>query len=132
MKTRFVLQLLFFGLVVLVISSVITAIAATNTIPATRLDNQTSSITPNDVKPPSCITLDLQDIISGSGIITGTEGNDLILGSAGNDTINGLGGTDCILSGGGDDTISGGSNNDICNSGGDAEDSFDSCEITIP
>ncbi len=132
MKTRFVFQLLTFGLVVLMLSSVITAIAATNTIPSTRLDNQTNSVTPNDVKPSFCISLDLENIVSGSGVITGTNGNDLILGSAGDDIINGLAGTDCILGGSGNDSIHGGDENDICNGGGNAGDTFEMCETAIP
>lgn len=132
MKTRFAFQFMAFGLVILIISSVITAIAATNTIPSTRLDNRTNAIIPNDVKPSSCMSLDLQNIISGSGTITGTNGNDLILGSASDDTINGLAGNDCILGGSGSDSISGDDGNDICNGGGNAGDIFVTCETSIP
>ena len=46
--------------------------------------------------------------IVGSGVITGTSGNDVILGSAGADTINGNGGNDRICAGGGADMINGG------------------------
>ena len=132
MRIRFTFQLMLFGLMLLVLVSVITAIAAANTIPPTRLDSQTKLITSNDVKPPSCASLDLRNIVSGSGTITGTNGNDLILGSAGDDTISGLGGDDCILGGDGNDRISGGDGNDICNGGGSAGDSFDTCETVIP
>lgn len=132
MKTRFAFQLMAFGLVVLMISSVITAIAATNTIPSTRLDSQANSVTPNDVKPSFCASLDLQNIVSGSGVITGTNGNDLILGSTSDDTINGLSGTDCILGGSGNDSIYGDDDNDVCRGGGNAGDTFETCETTIP
>lgn len=132
MRIRFTFQLLLFGLIMLVLISVVTAIAATNTVPPTRLDNETKSITSNDLKPSSCASLDLRNIISGSGTITGTSGNDLILGSSGDDTISGLGGDDCILGGNGNDTISGGDGNDICNGGGSAGDAFDTCETVIP
>lgn len=132
MRIRFTFQLLLFGLIMLVLISVVTAIAATNTVPPTRLDNEIKSITSNDLKPSSCVSLDLRNIISGSGTITGTSGNDLILGSPGDDTISGLGGDDCILGGNGNDTISGGDGNDICNGGGSAGDTFTACEAVIP
>ena len=132
MRIRFAFQLMLLGLTLLVLVSVITAIAATNTIPPTRLGNQTRSISSNDLRPASCASLDLRNIISGSGSITGTNGNDLILGSPGDDVIHGLGGDDCILGGGGNDTISGGDGTDVCNGGGNPGDSFDACEAIIP
>lgn len=132
MKIRFVLQIMTFGLLALILISVVTAIAATNTVPSTRLDNETKLITSNDLKPSSCASLDLRNIISGSGTITGTVGNDLILGSTGDDTISGLGGDDCILAGDGNDTINGDDGNDICNGGGSAGDTFATCESVIP
>ena len=51
--------------------------------------------------------------VSGSGQITGTEGNDVICGSSGQDFIAGLGGDDVIYAGGGNDDISAGAGNDI-------------------
>ena len=132
MKIRFTFQLLLVGLFLLVLVSVVTAIAATNTIPPTRIENQIKSISSNDIKPSSCASLDLRNIVSGSGVITGTPGNDLILGGSGDDTIKGLGGDDCIIGGGGNDTIDGGDGNDICNGGGSPGDSFTSCETVIP
>jgi len=51
--------------------------------------------------------------ISGSGVITGTEGDDVICGSPGNDFISALGGNDVIYAGAGDDQISAGAGNDI-------------------
>lgn len=132
MKIHFIVQLTLFGLVALVLISVSSAIAATNTVPTTWLDNQTKSVTPNDVKPFFCASLNLQNIITGSGTINGTNGNDLILGSAADDTINASGGTDCILGGGGNDTINGDNGNDVCSGGGNAGDTFATCETTIP
>jgi Ca2+-binding RTX toxin-like protein len=132
MKIRFMFQLVTFGLLALILISVITAIAAANTVPSTRLDNQAKSVTSNDLKPASCASLDLRNIVSGSGAITGTSYSDLILGSAGDDTIDGLDGDDCILGGGGTDTINGGNQNDICNGGGDASDTFATCETIVP
>jgi len=132
MKIHLLFQFILFGIIALVLISVSTVIAATNTVPNTRLDSQTKSITSNDVKPFFCASLNVQNIITGSGTITGTNGNDLILGSATDDTIDGLGGTDCILGGSGNDTISGDAGNDVCSGGGNAGDTFATCETTIP
>jgi len=111
----------------LTLVSVVTAIAASNTVPATRADLQTRSIGINDYKPSSCGGLSLTNLVTGSGTFTGTPGNDFILGSFGVDTIDGLGGNDCIVSGGSDDTITGSDGSDIC-IGGPGSDTFMSCE----
>jgi len=50
--------------------------------------------------------------IYGSGVITGTAGDDVICGSEGPDRISGLGGNDIIYGFGGDDQISGDGGND--------------------
>jgi Ca2+-binding RTX toxin-like protein len=121
------LLLLTVGLVALLLFSSVTAIAATNTILATRLDAATSSVTINDLKPPACGGLFLTNLVTGSGTLTGSEGNDLILGGSGTDTVDGLGGNDCILAGGGDDSIIGGGGTDIC-LGGPGNDFFGTCE----
>jgi len=114
-------------LTALILFSVGTAVAATNTVPATRADVETRSIGINDYKPSSCSGLALTALVTGAGTITGTEGNDLILGSSGADIIDGLGGSDCIAGGGGDDTITGGDGSDIC-LGGPGTDAFTVCE----
>ncbi len=129
-KIPFPIQFFVFGLFILIIASVVTALAATNIVPPTRVTSQTFPITANDLKPSACAGLNLTDIISGSGTITGTSGNDLILGGPGNDTINGMGGNDCILGGGGNDTIDGGDGTDVC-IGGPGTDTFANCETVI-
>jgi Ca2+-binding RTX toxin-like protein len=121
------LLLLPVGLVALLLFSSVTAIAATNTIPATRLDAATSSVEINDLKPLACGGLFLTNLVTGSGTLTGSEGNDLILGGSGADMVDGLGGNDCILAGGGDDSIFGGGGTDIC-LGGPGNDIFETCE----
>jgi Ca2+-binding RTX toxin-like protein len=105
----------------ILIAGTIAAYAATNTIPNTRLDADTLSITANDLKPSECAALNLTTIVSGSGNIDGTTGNDLILGSAGNDTIQGRQGADCILGGDGDDTLQGSQGGDILLAGNGAD-----------
>ncbi len=97
-------------LIALVLAGLVTAFAASNTVPSTRLADNTLPITANALKPSDCSSLNLTTIVvAGSG----TAGNDLILGTAGNDNLRGGDGDDCILGGGGDDTIQGQKNNDI-------------------
>lgn len=130
MRRRFPLRYLIFGLFAFIILTSLTAVAATNTIPPTRLAAQVISFNINHLKPSVCSGIPVSTLITGTGIITGTAGNDLILGSYGEDVIDGLGGDDCILGGGGDDTIYGGDNNDVC-VGGTGADSFTDCETEI-
>ncbi|HCR69956.1 MAG TPA: hypothetical protein DIW23_00800 [Anaerolineae bacterium] len=124
---RFIFRFLVFSLIVIVLASTLTAIATTNTIPPTRLDNVILSFQIGHLRPSACAGLTLTTLITGSGVITGTAGNDLILTSSNIDTIDGLGGNDCIVGGGGDDNITGGDGNDIC-IGGAGENIFTACE----
>ena len=127
MNISFPLRLLIFGLIALIIINVVTAFAAVNTVPATNVAYQTVAVGINDLKPSACAGWLLTNLVTGTGTITGTEGNDLILGGSGADTIDGLGGDDCILGGGGDDQITGGNGTDIC-IGGPGTDTFITCE----
>lgn len=134
MITRILLRLAFFGLIALILASVITAVAAANTVPPSRLTDQSRPITANDLKPPECAALNLTNIVVGSGNFEGTFGNDLILGSPNSDDIRGRFGDDCILGGGGDDTIVGDQGTDVC-IGGPGNDTFrpppNTCETEI-
>lgn len=121
------------GFLLLVVGSLVSMMAAANSVPATSADRDTESITANDLKPAACSSLNLTNVTSSS---SGTSSNDLILGGGGSDTIDGGGGSDCIVGGGGDDVLSGGDGDDVLIGGsgtdtcsGDAgTDSFDSCE----
>lgn len=119
MNIRGFYRLMLFGLLALIIVSVVAAYAAGIDIAPSNIDFISRTVTVDDLKPPACSGITLTNFVSGSGTITGTVANDLILGSSGADTINGGDGDDCIVGGGG---------NDVCN--GDAgTDSFDSsCE----
>jgi len=127
---RFVLRVIFFGLALLLIITTLTAIAATNTVPPTRADAQVIAFQINHLRPSACAGLTLSNLVTGSGILTGTEGNDLILASSVMDTIDGLGGDDCIVGGGAGDLITGGNGSDVC-VGGDGVDVFLTCEGEI-
>lgn len=147
------------ALSVLILVGTISAFAAANIVPVTRLGEILRANTANDFKPPECASLNLNNIVVGSGNITGTNQNDLILASPFDDIVNGRNGSECILGGGGndyiegrqgsdiilggpgDDTLMGGPGNDILYGGpgfdycegGAGTNIFDpSCEIQVP
>ncbi|MBE9479372.1 MAG: hypothetical protein IMY80_05345 [Chloroflexi bacterium] len=97
-------------LIVLIAVNVASAFAAANSVPASRLDDDSFPITANALKPAECAALNLTNIVVAGN---GTAGNDLILGTAGNDTLRGGDGDDCIVGGSGDDRLDGQRGNDI-------------------
>ena len=128
MRFSFTIRLVIFGLLALIVVSVATAFAAGITVSPSNVDEKSIPVHADDLKPPACAGLSLTQVISGSGILTGSSGNDLIIGSSGADTIDSLGGNDCILSGGGDDSLTGNDGNDVC-IGGPGIEIFATCEV---
>jgi len=110
MKPSKLLRFAGIALIGLIAVSAASAFAAANSVPASRLDDDSFPITANDLKPSECAGLNLTTIVVAGN---GTAGNDLILGTAGNDTLRGSDGDDCIVGGGGDDTLDGQKGNDI-------------------
>jgi Ca2+-binding RTX toxin-like protein len=117
------------GLITLILVSALAAFAAGMSIDPSTIDKISIPVSGDDLKPPAC-TMNLTNIVRGTGTITGTEGNDLILGSSSVDTIDGLGGDDCILGDNNDDLITGGDGIDVC-IGGPGDDIFVTCETVI-
>jgi Ca2+-binding RTX toxin-like protein len=118
-------------LAILIFISTLTAVAAGNTIPTTRLDENTAAMNANAIKPAACSALNLTAIvICTGGACNGTGANELILGTSVAETIKGKGGTDCILGGGGNDSLFGGGASDVC-IGGPGTDTFTTCETQI-
>lgn len=116
----------------LLVLAVMTAFAASNTVPKSLLSQQSFAITANSLKPAGCAALNLSVIVTGSGHITHNgSSNALILGSAGDDIITGGSGSDCILAGGGQNTIDGGPGNkpNVCY--GNKTDRFTNCTTII-
>jgi hypothetical protein len=128
MSIRMICRLMMVGLAALVLSSIMSAMAAANSIPPSGLDEISRSITVNDLKPAQCNSIHLTNLIAATGMISGTDDNDLILGGSGSDTISGEGGNDCILGGGGNDTLYGDSGTDVCIGGSGSDILNDSCE----
>ena len=128
MIVRICLRFTAIAMLMLVLESIIAAMATSNTVPVSGIDDDTISITANRLKPAACAGLNLTAIVKASGVYTDTHGSSLILGGAGDDTLYGGGGDDCILGGGGDDTLIGGDGDDVC-MGGPGSDTLDSsCE----
>jgi len=118
--------------IALLLVSVGSAVAATNTVPASHLDELKNTINANALRPAACSALNLTKIVvcSGIGTCNGTSASELILGTTGADTIVGKGGKDCIVGGDGDDNITGSGGTDVC-IGGPGTDTFAACETAI-
>ncbi|MFL7869658.1 MAG: hypothetical protein AB8I58_12565 [Anaerolineales bacterium] len=135
---------------VVVVGAVYSAVAAGNTVPSFRVDQDNIGISADDVKPPECNGITLTNIVDVGAGETGTSANDLILGTDKNDEeIRGGAGDDCILGGkgnerqrigtdwapglygedGNDVLIGGPGNSDYCD-GGPGNDTYYSCEVT--
>ena len=118
------------ALPVAIILTIVGSLATANAVPTSKLGQNIAAITADILKPAACAALPLTNVVTGSGTISGTGGNDLILGSAGIDSIAGSGGNDCILGGGGADAIRGNGGSDVC-IGGAGVDTFVSCKTQI-
>lgn len=121
-------------LFILIFISTLTASAAANTVPTTRLAQMTTVMSANAIKPAACSGLNLSAILicpPAGGACNGTAASELILGSSAIDDIRADKGDDCILGGGGADAIRGEQNTDVC-IGGPGTDSFHpTCETQI-
>lgn len=104
---------------------------AANSVPATRMIDNSWSVTPDALKPTACSAIALTAKKSGSGTIGGTASAELITGSAIIDTITGAGGDDCLLGGDGNDSLNGGLGNDVCVGGAGVDTFNSSCETQI-
>lgn len=128
MNSSTLLRLGLSALAALMLGQIIFASAAANSIPPTQIDSISRAVALQELAPTDCDAQSLEQLITGSGTLTGTSGNDLILGSAGDDTIDGLGGDDCVVGGGGDDTLIGGEGEDSCIGGAGSNTIDVSCE----
>jgi hypothetical protein len=104
----------------------VTAMAAANSVPATRVGQSDHPVLLQQMVPGECASIagSLTALVVGSGSFDGTAASELILGSAGADTIRGRQGNDCIVSGGGNDDLEGNQGSDVL-VGGDGDDALD-------
>ena len=109
----------------------VSALAATNSVPVSRAERDVTAITVDQKKPkPACNGITVTDLVTGGA--DGANTDDLVLGTAAADTnLRGRNGDDCILGGGGNDMLRGDGGTDVC-IGGPGTDTFDaSCETQI-
>lgn len=123
---RFIQIALIGGAVGLVL---ISALAATNTVPGSNAGSSQSAITVDNLKPkPDCNGITVTNLVTGGG--DGGNSADLLLGTAAANTMTGKNGNDCIVGGGGNDNLTGAGGTDVC-IGGPGTDTFTTCETQI-
>ena len=109
----------------------VSALAATNAVPASNAEQDVSTITVDQKKPtPACAGIIVTVIVTGGA--SGGTPNELILGTAAAQAnLRGMNGDDCIHGGGGNDTLRGDGGIDVC-IGGPGTDTFHAtCETQI-
>jgi RTX calcium-binding nonapeptide repeat (4 copies) len=149
MPSRIWPRLLALTMLLLLALGLVSALAASNTVPVTHVGSVSRAITVPELAPPECasIAAGLTDLIVGGGTIDGDNGNSLILGSPGDDLVRARQGNDCVVGGGGNDdlrgnqgtdvlvggpgndALNGGQGQDICY-GGPGTDTAQNCETT--
>ena len=104
----------------LAVLGAVTALAAANAVPTTRVGQSNHPVLLQQLVPSECsgISGSLSNLVVGSGTFDGTNAGDLILGSAAADTIDGLKGSDCIVGGDGNDVLDGNQDDDVLVGGG--------------
>lgn len=122
-----------FILIGLIIAMSLTALAASNTVPLTRLGQVARAKLINDFRPAGCAGMTLVNFVfcTGTKLCNGTNQADLILGDSANNNISGKNGGDCIIAGGGDDTVNGANGSDVCIEG-PGNDNYSSCTVVNP
>ena len=109
----------------------VSALAATNSVPGSRAERDVSTITVDQLKPqPTCNGITVTVLVTGGG--NGNGSANLLLGTAAaNTNLRGMGANDCILGGGGNDMLRGDGGTDVC-IGGPGTDTFHAtCETQI-
>lgn len=110
---QFIIRISVISLLLLIIGTSVSALAAANTVPVSYADDITIPIDQSQFYPYQCAGMIFVDVIVGSGSIKGGSGNDLIYGSPGDDNIRGGNGDDCIVGGGGNDILRGQNGDDV-------------------
>jgi hypothetical protein len=91
------------------------ALTASNTVPTTNIAQLTQSITPAQLAPSECSSLNVTSVVGGTGTVNATASHQLVLGSSAVDTLGDTFGSDCLVGGAGSDTFNGKKNGgDLC------------------
>ena len=110
---------------------VISALAATNSVPGTNVGLSQGAIAVDDLKPkPDCNGITVANLVTGGN---GGNAADLVLGTAGADAgpLRGQNGNDCIVGGGGNDSLRGDGGTDVCIGGPGTDTVHSTCETQI-
>ena len=109
----------------------VSAMAATNSVPASNAERDLSAITVDQKKPqPACNAITLTVLVTGGA--NGGNGNDLVIGTAAvENPLRGQNGDDCILGGAGNDTLRGDGGTDVCIGGAGTDTFHATCETQI-
>lgn len=102
------------GAMFLVIAGLLSVTTASNTVPTSRLGSRTTSTGISELRPPACSGMTLTNLVTGTGNVNGTNGNDLVLGGRGTKAVNGKAGDDCLLGGVDATSVDGGAGSDVC------------------
>ncbi len=98
------------SLVGLAVATIVSAAAASNTVPPSRAGESAHLATIADFVPPECAGMPLTHLQIGPG---GGGGNALVLGTAAGGTLSGGGGNDCIVGGADNYLLRGQGGNDV-------------------
>lgn len=98
------------SLVGLVVATIASAAAASNTVPPSRAGEAVEPATLAQLTPPQCAGMPLNRLQIGPG---GGGGNALILGTPAGGTLSGGGGADCIVGGANNNVLQGQGGNDV-------------------
>lgn len=110
---------------------VVSALAATNSVPNTNVGLSQGAVAVDDLKPrPDCNGITVSNLVTGGN---GGNADDLVLGTAGPDTgpLRGQNGNDCIVGGGGNDSLRGDGGADVCIGGAGTDTFHSTCETQI-
>jgi hypothetical protein len=99
------------SLVGLVIATIASAAAASNTVPPSRAGEAAEPVTLAQLTPPQCAGMPLNRLQVGPG--GGGGGNALILGTPAGGTLSGGGAADCIVGGANNNSLQGQGGNDV-------------------
>jgi hypothetical protein len=97
-KPRHILALAAVGLLVLLAGGFYAAYTASATVAVSSVGYQSSTVSPNDLKPAEC-TMTVTSVLAGSGTINASAQFQLVLGSSAKDTVT-LQKNDCFVGGG--------------------------------
>lgn len=106
----------------------VTGVAASNVVSATRIGQTSQVVTPNSLKPSACAALNLSVVVVGAGDPLASA-NQLLLSGPANSAVVGGSGDDCIVASTSVATIDGGTGTNVCFGGSTTV--FTNCQTQV-